>query len=336
MSALSMSATLLDISKRIDPDGSVAMIIEQLAEDNQILQDMAWMECNQRTNHLTTVRNGLPTTYWRKYNKGTPSSQSTTTQITDPTAMLEGRSNVDAELVEINAGKDEGKSYRFSEDVAFLEAMNQKVARTLFYGSSEDSDQFVGFAERYNSYQTTDKTLSSYNVLDAGGTGTDNTSIWLIGWGDRSTHGLYPQGSNAGFSMEDLKKREVQDEDGNEFTAYTSKYTWKPGLTLRDWRYVVRIANIDVSNLSGGSAADLVTLMIKAQARLPLNMSGVKPVWYCNETIQTYLDLQLLDKSNACFSRKDLEGEDVLMFRGKPVRRVDQLLDTEAVVPAAS
>jgi len=251
--------------------------------------------------------------------------------------MLEGRSNVDAELVEINAGTDMGKAYRMSEDVAFLEAMNQKVATTLFYGSSEDSDQFVGFSERYNSFQTTDPLSSSYNVIDGGGTGADNTSVWLIGWGDRSMHGLYPQGSNAGFNHTDLGKREVQDTDNYEFTAYSSKYTWKPGLTVRDWRYAVRIANVDVSLLQAesASAADLVKLMIIAKARLPMNMGGVTPVWYCNETVSTALELQMLDTSNACLKWNQIQGQDVLTAKGIPIRRVDKLVNTEAAVPAA-
>lgn len=328
MAALTMSATLLDISRRIDKDGKVTPIIEIISEDNEILADMMWMQCNEGTNHKTTIRNGLPTSYWRKYNKGTPSSKSTTTQITDPTAMLEARSNIDAELVEINAGDDGGRKYRMTEDTAFLESMGQTVTRTVFYGSSEDSDQFVGLTERYNAIST-DKTKSGYNILDGGGTGSDNTSLWLIGWGDRSVHGLYPQGSTAGFKHDDLGKDEVLDEDGNEFTAYKSKYTWKPGLTVRDWRYVVRVANLDVSDFDTASAADLVTLMIKARARLPKARSGVRLSFYCTEAVHTALELQLLDKTNASLSWIELQGQDVLAFRGIPIRQVDQLLETE-------
>lgn len=342
MSALSMSATLLDISRRLEKDGSIAQIIEQLSEDNEILQDMMWMQCNERTNHKTTVRNGLPMVYWRKYNKGTPSSSSQTTQITDPTAMLEGRSNIDAELVQINAGNDGGKAYRLSEDVAFLEAMNQRVASTIFYGASEDSDQFVGFAERFNEISSDDDIdndqISSYNVIDAGGTGDANTSIWLVGWGDRCCHGLYPENTEAGFKQEDLGKGEAQDADGNEFTAYRTKYTWKPGLTVRDWRYVVRICNIDVAALRAGttSAADLVELMILAQEKLPSNKAGVRFAWYANKIINTQLRLQMRKQENAGFSWAELNGKKVMEFDGIPIRRVDQLLLTEARVPQAS
>lgn len=339
MSQLSMSATLLDISRRINDDGKVAKIIEVLNETNQVLDDMMWLECNQGTVHKTTTRNGLPTSYWRKFNKGTPQSKSTTTQITDPTAMLQNQSNVDAELVQINAGGDNGAAYRASEDVAHMESMNQAVVTTLFYGSSEDTDQFVGFSERYNSYQdlsgTLDDQKSSYNVLDAGGRGADNTSLWLIGWGDQSMHGLYPQHTKAGFEMKDMGMRMVQDDSGNEFEAFSSLYKWKPGLTVRDWRHAVRIANIDVSALRAGTGADLINLMTLAQEQLPENQSGIKYAFYGNKVITTYLRLQMQDKTrvNAALGFMELQGKKVRAFDNTPIRRVDRLLLTEAMVP---
>jgi len=339
MSQLSMSATLLDISRRINDDGKVAKIIEVLNETNQMLDDMMWMECNMGTVHKTTTRNGLPPSYWRKYNKGTPQSKSTTTQITDPTAMMQNQSNVDAELVQINAGGDNGATYRASEDVAHMESMNQTIQTTLLYGSSEDTDQFVGFSERYNSYQdlsgTLDDQKTSYNVLDAGGRGADNTSLWLIGWGDQSAHGLYPQHTKAGFEMTDKGLRMVQDDDNNEFEAWSTLYKWKPGLTVRDWRHTIRIANIDVSALRAGTGADLITLMTLAEEQLPENKSGVRYAFYGNKLITTYLRLQMQDKTrvNAALGFIELQGKKVRAFGDIPIRRVDKLLLTEAAVP---
>ena len=73
--------------------------------------------------------------------------------------------------------------------------------------------------------------------------------------------GLYPRGASGGFIHENIGKRQVMDKDGGEFTAYTSKYSWKPGLTVKDWRYASRIANIDVTKLGEADGADLITLM---------------------------------------------------------------------------
>ena len=324
--AIQMSATLIDIARRVDKDGKIAQIIEALKETNALLEDMLWVECNEGTSHKTTIRTGLPEVFWRKYNMGVQPSKSTTKQITDHTAMLEGRSNVDAKLVQLNAGQDKGKTYRASEDIAFLEAMNQKVARTLFYGTESDADQFPGLTIRYS-----DPTAENgKHIFDGGGTGSTNTSIWIVAWGDRSIHGLYPKGSKAGFEHEDLGKREVQDANGGEFTALSSKYEWDPGLTVRDWRYACRIANVDVNNLD---TTDLITLLTKAVNKIPNNRTGMRMSIYCREEILTALELQVKNKDNVHLSIEDLENNrQVLKFKGYPMRQVDQLLATEEKV----
>ena len=71
--------TLLDVAKRVDPNGSVADIVEILNETNEILQDMTVLEANDGTGHKTTIRTGLPSSAWRKLNYGVPASKSTTT-----------------------------------------------------------------------------------------------------------------------------------------------------------------------------------------------------------------------------------------------------------------
>ena len=59
-----------------------------------------------------------------------------------------------------------------------------------------------------------------------------------------------------------------------------------------DWRYVVRICNIDVGDLVANSTPpDLITLMTKAVNRIP-NLGVGKPVFYCNRTVKTFLEVQ--------------------------------------------
>ena len=326
-----MSMTLLDASRRADPDGSVAPIIELLNESNAIVNDMLVMECNSGVNHVTTIRNGLPDPIWRKYNTGVPNDKSTTTQITDHTGMMESRSLIDKKLVQINAGQDNGASYRTSENVAFIEAMGQEVAEQIFYGSVLDSEKFIGLTERYNALST-NVLDSGYNIIDGGGTGSDNMSMWLVGWGDRAVHCLYPKGSNAGFNYEDLGEQQVADANGYRFTALEGKYTWDIGLSVRDWKQVVRIANIDTSLLEAGTGADLITLMIKALAKLPVLRAGNQYRFYARQEIMTALEIQMLSKTNAALTWGELQGQEVMKFRNIPIGRCDQLLTTEARV----
>src|SRR5262245_19735725 len=171
--------TLADWAKRLDPDGKVPVIVELLAQTNEILLDMRWIEGNLPTGHRTTVRTGLPTVAWRLLNSGVTPSKSTTAQIDEQAGILEAWSEVDIDLAKLNGNV---QAFRLSEARAFIEAMNQEMAQTLFYGNAGLApEEFTGLSPRYSS--TTAGNGS--NVLSAGGVGSDNSSIWLIGWSDQ-------------------------------------------------------------------------------------------------------------------------------------------------------
>jgi len=322
-------ATLSDIAKRIDPDGKIQAIVELLKQNNAILDGMLWREGNLPTGHRTTVRTGLPTVTARRLNEGVLPSKSTTAQIDEQCAMLEAISEVDVDLVRLN-GNDSG--FRLSEAGAFVEAMNQSMAQYLFYGNSSITPEiFTGLAPRYNSLSG----AISQNVLTAGGAGSDNTSVWLVVWGENTVHGIYPKGSKAGLTHEDLGEQLIQTGTGigtGRMKAFVDRWQWKCGLAVRDWRYAVRIANIDVSNLvSETSAADLTKLMIKAIHRIPALGSG-RAVFYCNRTVREMLDIQALSKASNQLSIDNFDGKPVTKFRGIPIETVDQILETESVV----
>lgn len=318
--------TLADWGKRVDPNGKVDKITELLSQTNPILQDMLIVEGNLPTGHRTTVRSGLPAATWRLLNYGVQPSKSTTVQVTDSIGMLEAYAEVDKSLADLNGNTSE---FRLSEDRAFLEAMNQQMAQTLFYGdTSVNPQQFMGLSSRYSSKSAG----NGQNIIDAGGTGTDNTSIWLVVWGENTVHGIFPKGQKAGLNMEDKGQQTLRDANNNPYEGYRTHYKWDNGLVLRDWRYVVRIANIDVSDLSvAGSAANIVSLMVKALHRIPNRGMG-KPVFYMNRTVGQALDLQSLDKASLALSVKETEGEWWTAFRGVPIRETDAILETEARV----
>lgn len=117
--------TLLDLQKRMDPNGNVAQIIEQLDQSTEIIQDMTMVECNQGSSFVTTVRNGLPSVTWRKLYGGVQASKSATSQITDTCGMLEAYSQTDKAIVDKSKDK---ASFRASEDKAFIQSMGQEYA----------------------------------------------------------------------------------------------------------------------------------------------------------------------------------------------------------------
>lgn len=338
MATLSTTAlTLADWAKRLDPEGRIPVIAELLSQSNEILEDGLFKEGNLPTGERVTIRTGLPSVYWRAINQGVPSSKSTTATVDEACGMLEAYSRVDVDLAELNGNSS---AFRLSEDVAFLEAMNQTMASTMFYGNpATDPKQFLGLANRYSSTTAGNGT----NILSAGGSGSDNTSIYLVVWGDNTVYGTFPKGSKAGLISEDTGKLTVYDGSGNPYQAYQTHYQWKNGLVVKDWRYVVRIANIDVSDLIGQTGTQLSTastniikLMARALYRIP-NMGMGKAAFYMNRTVHSGLALAAMDKSQ--YVLKIEQGltqfgqpNSWLSFLGVPMRRVDSLLNTESVV----
>lgn len=327
--------TLLDVAKRLNPDGGVAVnIAELLTQQNAILTDAVFVPTNEPTAHRVTIRTGLPAVYYRSLNQGTPSSKSTTAQVKESLSLLEGRSTVD--MKELSLAKDPA-GLLLSESRPFLEAMNQKQSADMFYGNpAVDQRQYLGLASRYSSLSAG----NAANIINAGGAASNNTSLWLVGWGEETVFCTYPEASQAGLQQRALGEQRVTDASGNAYQAMETLYTWDHGMVVKDWRFVVRIANINTSNLvAETSAADLIKLMSRAIDRIP--MSGMaRCVFYANRTVFSMLRVQSMNKSqNAIVWAQALNemgqaipGRFELVFQGIPVRLVDQITNGESTI----
>lgn len=321
--------TLLDVAKRTDPDGKIATIVELLAQTNEILTDMVWVEANGATGHRTTVRTGLPAPTWRKLYGGVQPTKSRTVQVTDSVGMLEAYAEVDKALADLNGNT---AAFRLSEEQAFIEGMNQEFVSTLFYGNeSSEPEAFTGFSPRFNDQSA----ANGDNILTSAATpdGNDNTSIWLIVWGPNTVHGIYPKGSTAGLQMTDKGQVTIESIDGagGRMEAYRTHYRWDCGLSVRDWRYVVRI-NFDLEDIvaSGATGPVLDELMRKAMRRVP-SLSMGRPVFYASRSALEAMDSQAANKGTLAFRTvEDAQGKLVTTFLGVPVRRCDAILNTEA------
>lgn len=321
---------LIDIYKQQDGDGDYIPVIEMLSQMNPVLDDAIAVECNKDTTHLHSVRTGLPSVAWGKLYKGISQSKSGKAQVEDTTGFVEGLSTIDQRLLDLSA--NEG-AVRLSEATSFLEAMSQEVATRIFYGNTaSDPDQFMGLAPRFN-----DSTAPNGNqVIKAGGTGSDNTSIWFVTWGDNQTQLLYPKGTKAGVSREDMGSQRVLDSNGDPYYAKEELFRWHVGLAVKDWRYVSRICNIDVSNMQAGSVK-LYDYMRKAYYQMQnRRVPGGKLAIYCNRDVLEALDALATNAgASDSFIRlrpMEIEGKEVMTYRGIPIRETDALINTEALV----
>jgi len=320
---------LTDWGKRLDPDGKVPTIIELLMQTNEMLEDMVWREGNLPTGHRTTVRTGLPAVAWRLLNQGVVPSKSTTAQIDEQAGMLEAWSEVDKDLALLNGNV---QALRLSEARAFIEAMNEEMQQTVIYGNGGLApEEFTGLSVRYS----LSTAPNGSNVIKAGGVDVDNTSVWLVAWGEETVSGIFPKGSKAGLIHEDYGEVTVEmvaGLPGSRMRAFQERWQWKAGICVKDWRYVVRICNLDVSLMNGGVTVDITTLLEQAVETLP-NKLG-RPVFYTNRTVRRYLRkfARTAVAAGGGLTYENMNGRRVLMFGEVPIKLVDGIVNNEALV----
>jgi len=343
--------TLLDAASRVDADGNIPVIAEMMSQHNDYSGDMPYKEANEMTGHTFVFRSSIPTGSFRLYNQGTPYGKSTTAKARVGLAMLRGYSQIDRDLA---THTGDAQRFRETEDNAFLEGMGQTIAQTVWYGNTAtDPSEFMGFSSFYNTRNTA-LAQNAQNVIDGNGSGSDNTSMWLIGWGMQSIYGIYPRGSKAGLNMEDKGSVvPAYDSAGNRFEAWTTWFGQDIGIVPEDWRYAVRIANLDVTGAAGGLASatppDLFAYLDNATLRPPsmdLSISGISGTdapwddmskkWaiYCNRTLRYWLDIQAIRNRNVLMSPDQSAGMPWTRYRGIPIKVMDRIVNTEATVTA--
>ena len=326
--------TLLDWKAALDPQGNIGALIEVLHETNEILEDMAVIEGNEVTSHLMNVRTGLPPVTWRRLYEGIDPGKGGRKQVRETTGWMEAYNEIDAKLAELNGNVN---AFRLQEAQGQIEAMSQDMAKRIFYGNpADDARHIMGLSPRYNTVNT-NNAENARNLIDGGGTGSDNRSIWLVSWGPMGTFTFTPKGSPAGLVMEDKGKvtSETLGGTGKRLEIYRMRFEWSAGLGVADWRYNVRIPNVDVSNLNEdatGSSANLPVLMARAIRKIP-RRAVMRMAFYMADDVLDKLGPQLSAAvRESTLTMENVGGKIVTRFQGIPIRQVDQLAVDEARV----
>ena len=331
--------TLLDLAKLTDPNGGMAEVVRLMDQTNQILQFFSFMEGNLPTGHRTTVATGLPTPVWRSLYGGVQPSTGKRVQVTENCGELVSYSLVDKSLVDIAPNP---AGFRMQEDMDHVEALGQKLAKAIFYSNEDSSpEEITGLSPRYNSKSAG----NARNILDAGGTGSDNGSIWLIVSSPSTVTGIVPRNGKAFVEINDkgvmtmpvsnATASEIGAPSGELMEAYVTHFVVHSGVSVRNWKYAVRICNIDKSELKkdiSGNSADLPDLMYQAIRRIP-SMGRGRAFWCMSEDMQTWLGRQLASEiKSSTLEIKDVGGVMLEHFRGIPIAQCDALEADEARV----
>lgn len=328
---------------RHDPTGRISTLVNLLSQENGIMDDMMAVECQSGNAFEFTQVTSLPTPTQRSYNQGISATIAGVAKQIQTCAEYDDLITIDKSLAELGGNLAE---LRAQEVRLHAIGMGQKVASDLFYANNATNPtQFTGFANIYNTVTTSTSQIAN-NVIDCGGTGSTNSSLWLISWGPRQIHTIFPRGMPAGLQLIDRGLRNTYDSNSKLFLGYQDWLQWNLGIAIHDWRYAVRAANIDVTTFGTGSAPDLIGILAAMVYKPPVMPAGVAPVqtsddptvtmgrscFYCNRTVYLALDNQARDKANVLLRMEQWAGVPTLTYRGIPIRVVDALTTTETQV----
>jgi hypothetical protein len=324
--------TLADYAKFEDPNGNIANPVNLLAQTNDLWKYLPFIECNDGSGHQTTIVTGLPQGAWVRYNQGRAPGKATTQQIRAQTGMIELPIVVDYHLAN-KRGAGKVDEMMAKQTMLAIEGLAQQATTALFYESeATNPERITGLAPHYSTV-TAGTALSAENVIDCGGTQSDNLSIWMLDLGEGKIAGLLPEGGKSGVQRGARRVVDVADATGiagATFKAYKEELTWQLGLVVENWTCGVRLCNIDVSTLRANTAPpDLWVKLIEGMNKLPASGSG-RRVICMNRTAHTWLQVQALSKSAYQTTFETVMGKPVTMIGGIPVAICDALLNTEA------
>lgn len=341
--------TFRDLLSGRTPNGFVDKdIVEMMAQENPVLQDVLWKQCNKGREDFVTIRTGMPDAVLRAFYEGFKGSKTSKKQVTNACCTVTTGIEFDWRLYE--ADKDK-VSFLSDEQRANSSVLGDKAAALLIYGDSDKDPKGInGFFKTYgefgavtgSSMQTDDRKASFY-TFNAGTTaqltassGLARRSLLLVGWGAKSMHGIYPEGSSSGIKIESLTSQYVDDGAGGRLRMGLQEMNWDLGLNIRDFRYGGRIANIDVmSDPSNANTPDVTTFVRKLVTRVKSN--GVTQRFYCSRLVMEHIAEQFEKKTSAnAIKYADLEQKKDASLLGIPVSICDCMNGDEEAVLAES
>jgi hypothetical protein len=315
--------TLLNIMRRLNPDGSPAVdIVEHMTTRKPVLEDIPWYAGNMATGHRVTLRTALPSPKWRRMNQGIDPGKSDTAQYDETFGNLEDMSNVDIDLANLNG---DHRVFRSTEDKAFSEGFAQKVGTGIFYESSE----VYGLTPRYAA--ATGYTASNYVLAQGTRAGVNCISVWLINWGQKQIYGGFPKNGSAGFQTKDYGEVFARDANSREFRAYRTWFKWEWGIIVENFKHGVRI-QYDPDDTAGGFGPTGTGLYMAMQDALEV-IEDVGPMcrFYMPRTAKRLLNSQMLANSLGALESIDLGGRRLDVFQGVPIRKEDSLVAESAI-----
>lgn len=318
--------------EKLDDKNPVSRFGKVLSEDNPILRDMQIIPGNGTLSYEGVRETSLPTPQIIKQGDGWDASKTEWSGFKENISIFKDRVDVPTESLRLT--KNKTAKFELIMD-RHKEGFGQGVANHLVYGTSVATpEKFDGLGVRYNTpdaLDATNPTNGDYGVYDAGGTGSDTTSIFLIQWAEDKIHGICPENDpHMGLRQEPTTKEYYTAENSKQAPCLRTELGWDLGLAVEDYRACARIRNAEAKIAS--MDPNLWKKIIEARN----NFHGKETVWmYCSRNMLTQFDIMQVQKNNVFYDAQNPWGKLMLRFRDMPIGMCDCISDGETAVAAA-
>jgi hypothetical protein len=322
---------LIDIEKAKGADGKVTgALISMLAKQSPVLRTSYMGPTNKDTVHRHVIRTGRGTAAWGRLYKGIASSKGSTMQVEDTTGFLEARTQIDTRVLELDpANANQLKMIEASDK---FEVITETFETAFFYADTADApDEIKGLGARYNALSNSGP---GAQIIDCGGTGSDNMSVWMVTWAPKACALIHPKAVSGGIQRIAKGEQRVLDDNGDPYYAEEDLYRMHGGVSVGDWRYVTRAANIDVSAFKSDPSSAYTWLRdMYYQHRGRITPMG-RTVIYCRKEFLEGLDKLGVNAGGTDnyvrLKPMEVAGQEVESYRGMPLIETENLLATEA------
>lgn len=315
--------TIVEMMKR-KFNGNIINVVMALAQRNELLQDAPLVEANDEFSNVSNRYVSVPKPTPRSINNGASKGHAEVEQIREGVMLLEQHIEIDEQILRHSPNKDAARMIEFA---GRLEGLSQQLAYYLIYGNpGTDPRECMGLATRRSSLGT--------NCVSLGGSGSDMTSVYVIEWDPMWMRLIHPRGAGSyGVTFVDNGRQRLTGANSGPYYAEAYQVIVELGTSLVDERALQRIANIEASNATNNFIdSTKVRELVRAVNRLPAAGQSGSTYLYGNRSTKSQFDIYALEKSNGFYTMDNITGAPISVYRGLPIRMVEQIIDTEKAI----
>lgn len=312
----------------LDGNAMYVKVANVLALKCPLFRMLPMFPTNQLMSEIYSKVSSMGSASLRRFNEYIVPTVNKRTTDSEPIAMFQDWSEVDAALCDI---QNDPTQWRMDEDLIKVESLTQSVEDQLVNGNINQYPAGInGLFTRYNSSTARPNGVSTtrYNVQLAGGSGSDVTSIIAMELGPTKVYGIFPKNSRAGINIENKGKVTSESTTGR-MDVYRTKLELYYGLVVRDDRCVQMVRNIEVS---GNDNIFDPALLSSALRRLPGGGQDPNTVILVPPSIIDQMDQLADDKNNVTYTPDEAFGGFITRFKRVPVFVADKISETQTAI----